>query len=112
LKAQQRAAQDDYQAAFSRYQEVVLRAFGQVADTLHAMDHTAETFVAQQQALASAEGALSLTRQGYRVGNADIVQILTAQRLYELAQLGMVQARTQKLGDVVSLFLAYGAGVS
>jgi outer membrane protein TolC len=46
------------------------------------------------------------------VGNADILQILTAQRLYELAELGVVQARTRKLTDAVGLFLASGGGVS
>ena len=112
LNAQRRAAQDDYQAAFARYQWVVLNSFGQVADTLHALDHDADALQTQQQALASADSALGLTRQGYRVGNADILQILTAQRLYELAQLGVVEARTQQLTDTVGLFLACGGGVS
>jgi outer membrane protein TolC len=53
-----------------------------------------------------------LTRQGYRVGNADILQILTAQRLYELAELGLVQARTQTFTDTVGLFLASGGGMT
>jgi NodT family efflux transporter outer membrane factor (OMF) lipoprotein len=112
LTAQRRAAQDEYQAAFSQYQFVVLNSFGQVADTLHALDHDAEALETQQQALTSADSSLGLTRQGYRVGNADILQILTAQRLYELAELGVVSARTRKLTDTVSLFLASGSGVS
>jgi NodT family efflux transporter outer membrane factor (OMF) lipoprotein len=112
LTAQRRAAQDEYQAAFARYQLVVLESFGQVADTLHALDHDAEALETQQQALTSAGGSLGLTRQGYRVGNADILQILTAQRLYELAELGVVNARTRKLTDTVSLFLASGSGVT
>ena len=111
LNAQRRAAQDDYRAAFARYQLIVLNSFGQVADTLHALDHDSDALQTQQQALASADSALGLTRQGYRVGNADILQILTAQRLYELAQLGVVAAKTQQLTDTVSLFLASGGGV-
>jgi NodT family efflux transporter outer membrane factor (OMF) lipoprotein len=112
LSAQRRAAQDEYQAAFARYQLVVLNSFGQVADTLHALDHDMEALQTQQQALASADSALGLTRQGYRVGNADILQILTAQRLYELAELGLVQARTQTFTDTVGLFLASGGGMT
>lgn len=112
LNAQRRAMQDEYQAAFADYQLVVLKSFGQVADTLHALDHDAEALETQQQALTSADSSLGLTRQGYRVGNADILQILTAQRLYELAELGVVQARTRKLSDAVGLFLASGGGVS
>lgn len=110
LDAQRRAAQDEYQAAFARYQLVVLKSFGQVADTLHALDHDTEALETQQQALTSASSALGLTRQGYRVGNADILQILTAQRLYELAELGVVQARTRKFTDAVGLFMASGVG--
>ena len=112
LNAQRRAAQDEYRAAFAQYQLVVLKSFSQVADTLHALDHDTEALATQQQALSSADSALGLTRQGYRVGNADILQILTAQRLYELAELGVVHARTLKLTDTVGLFLASGSGVS
>ena len=112
LTARKRAAQDEYQAAFAQYQLVVLNSFAQVADTLHALDHDAEALETQQQALTSADSSLGLTRQGYRVGNADILQILTAQRLYELAELGVVNARTRKLTDTVSLFLASGSGVT
>jgi outer membrane protein TolC len=83
-----------------------------VADTLHALEHDAEALETQQQALASAGSSLGLTRQGYRVGNADILQILTAQRLYELAELGVVNARTRRLTDTVSLFLASGSGAT
>ena len=110
LTARKRAAQDDYQAAFAQYQLVVLNSFAQVADTLHALDHDAEALETQQQALASADSSLGLTRQGYRVGNADILQITTAQRQYELAELGVVNARTRRLTDTVSLFLASGSG--
>jgi outer membrane protein TolC len=110
LTARKRAAQDEYRAAFAQYQLVVLNSFAQVADTLHALDHDAEALETQQQALTSADSSLGLTRQGYRVGNADILQITTAQRQYELAELGVVNARTRRLTDTVSLFLASGSG--
>src|SRR6202021_761857 len=97
LTARKRAAQDEYQAAFAQYQLVVLNSFAQVADTLHALAHDAEALETKKQALNSADSSLGLTRQGYRVGNADILQILTAQRLYEVAELGVVNARTRGL---------------
>jgi NodT family efflux transporter outer membrane factor (OMF) lipoprotein len=112
LNAQRRGAQDDYQAAFAKYQLVVLKSFAQVADTLHALDHDAEALEAQQQALSSADSALDLTRQGYRVGNADILQILTAQRLRQIAELGQVRAEDQQLTDAVQLYLASGGAMN
>jgi len=62
--AQRRAAQDDYQAAFARYQLVVLSSFGQVADTLHSLDHDAHALQTHETELASAQRTVELTKQG------------------------------------------------
>jgi NodT family efflux transporter outer membrane factor (OMF) lipoprotein len=111
LSAKRRAAEDAYQAAFANYQQTVIASFGQVADTLHGLENDADSLQSQQKALASADSALELVRQGYKVGNAGIVQILTAQRLQQLAELGLVQARSQRYADTVKLCLASGGGV-
>jgi NodT family efflux transporter outer membrane factor (OMF) lipoprotein len=111
LSAKRRAAEDAYRAAFAYYQQTVLASFAQVADTLHGLQNDADFLQSQQQALASADSALELVRQGYKVGNAGIVQILTAQRLQQLADLGVVQARAQRYADTVKLCLASGGGV-
>lgn len=110
LSAQRRAAQDSYQAAFARYQLVVLSSFGQIADTLHALEHDAEALQTHETELASAERTVALTQQGYRVGNAGILQVVTAEREQQLAQIGLVQARTQRVVDTIGLFLASGIG--
>jgi NodT family efflux transporter outer membrane factor (OMF) lipoprotein len=111
LKARKRGAQDAYDAAFAQYQQTVLVAFQQVADNLHGLVNSADAVRTEEQALDSATSALSLTRQGYGVGNAGIVQVLDAQRLQQLAQLGLVQARTQQYVQTVSVILATGGGV-
>jgi outer membrane protein TolC len=54
LSAGRRAAEDTYQAAFARYQQTVLTAFGQIADTLHALQNDADAVTAQHQAVNSA----------------------------------------------------------
>jgi NodT family efflux transporter outer membrane factor (OMF) lipoprotein len=110
LTARKREAQDDYRAAYAQYQQTVLESFRQVADSLHALSNSAEEVRTQQQALASADAALRLTRLGYGAGNAGIVQILDAQRLRQLAELGLVQARTERYLATVELFLAMGGG--
>jgi NodT family efflux transporter outer membrane factor (OMF) lipoprotein len=111
LTAQRRAAQDDYRSAFAQYQQTVLTSFEQVADSLHALDNDAKSMQSEQQAFASADAALRLTRLGYGVGNAGIVQVLDAQRLRESAQLDMVRVEAKRLADTVGLFLATGGGV-
>jgi len=112
LSAQLHAAEDTYQATFAQYQQTVLVAFQQVADNLHGLANSADSVRTQQQALDSSSEALRLTRLGYGVGNAGILQVLDAQRLQQLAELGLVQARTQRYVQIINLFVATGGGLS
>jgi NodT family efflux transporter outer membrane factor (OMF) lipoprotein len=111
LTAERRAAQDEYRAAFAAYRQTVLEAFSQVANALQALGNDAASLSTQQQALESAGASLSLTRQAYAAGNAGYVQVLDAQRLHEEAQLGEVQANSQRYVDAVKLMLAAGGRV-
>jgi hypothetical protein len=63
----------------AQYPLVVLTSFGQVADTLHALDHDAQALQTHETQLASAKRTVELTQQGYRVGNAGILQVVTAE---------------------------------
>ena len=87
-----------------------MTAFGEIADLLDALDHDAELLSQQRQALQSAEASLKLTRTTYSVGNAGLLQVLDAQRLYEQARLGYVRAEAQRFLDSVQLFVAMGGG--
>ena len=111
LKARRKAAEQAYQAAFAEYQQTVLAAFQQVADTLNGLSNAADGVRTERQALESASSALHLTRLGLGVGNAGIVQVLDAQRLQQLAQLNLIEARTQRYMLSVDLFLATGGGL-
>ncbi len=111
LTARRKAAEQAYQASFADYQQTVLASFQQVADTLHGLSNAADSVRTERQALESASSALRLTRLGYGVGNAGIVQVLDAQRLRQLAQLNLIQARTERYLLSVNLFLATGGGL-
>jgi NodT family efflux transporter outer membrane factor (OMF) lipoprotein len=111
LRAEQRAAQDDYRSAFAAYREVVLEAFGQVADSLQALVNDAGELVSQQRALDSASDSLELTRDSYEAGTNGYVEVLDSQRLREQAVLGWVEADTQRYVDSVKLLLAAGGRV-
>ena len=112
LAASRRAAEDSYQATFALYQQTVLTAFRQVADNLHGVGNAADAVATQQHALGSADAALRLTRLGYSGGTATLIQVLDAQRLQQLAELSLVQARTDRYMQTVNLFLAMGGGVT
>jgi len=112
LSANKRAAEDAYQIAYAQYQQTVLLSFQQVADSLHDLSNSADAVRAEQKALASADSALELNRQGYGAGDAGVIQVLDAQRLQQLAELGLVQARTQRYLATVDLFVATGGGLA
>lgn len=108
LRAERTAAVDAMLASAARYQQTVLTAFGQVADSLQALEHDAEALDAQSRARQAAGDNLELTRKSYREGNAGVLQVLDAERHYQQASLGYVQARAQRYIDTAQLFLALG----
>ncbi len=108
LRAEQRAAVDAMRASAANYEQTVLIAFGQVADSLQALDHGAEQLDAQLHAQDAARDNLDLTRKSYNEGNVGILQVLDAERVYQQARLGFERARAQRYLDTAQLFLALG----
>ena len=60
LRAEKRKAEAAYQEASSVYRQTVLQAFGQVADTLTAIDHDAQTLKARSDAAADADASYQI----------------------------------------------------
>jgi len=110
LEAQQEAAKAAFEASQARYEQVVLRAFAQVADVLQALTHDADEEEAQRKAVATAQASLHLTRLSYAAGNVGVLQVLDAQRQYQQARLGAVHAQAQRILDTAQLLLAMGGG--
>ncbi len=108
LRAEQRASVDAMRASAANYEQSVLVAFGQVADSLQALDNGADQLQAQQRALAAASDTLDMTRKGYNEGVVGILQVLDAQRAYQQARLGYVRAEAQRFMDTAQLYLALG----
>jgi NodT family efflux transporter outer membrane factor (OMF) lipoprotein len=108
LTAQRREAVDAFSAQLGIYRQTVLQAFGQVADTLQALEHDALALDAQREALDTAQASLELSRESYREGEASFIQVLQAQRLFGQARLGYAEARSQRYLDTAQLFEAMG----
>ena len=107
---QRKAAIEAYQASDSDYRQVVVGAFQQVADTLRAVEHDAETLKAQAAALAAAAQALQLVQTNYQAGLVNYLQVLTADNQYQQARLGYIQAQALRFQDNAALFVALGGG--
>ena len=110
LYAQRKGAIDAFQASLATYQATVLQAFGQVADTLRALEHDAELVDAQRRALDSSTTALGLQRVSYVAGKSNLLQLIVAARLSQQSRLGYAQALAQRYQDTTLLLVAMGGG--
>jgi NodT family efflux transporter outer membrane factor (OMF) lipoprotein len=112
LEADRRAAVDSYKASLASYQQTVVKSLGQVADVLQAINHDAEAYSAEDQALTSAATSLRLNRLGYKQGEVGILQVLDAERAYQRALLGQIGARTAQYLDTTQLSVALGGNAA
>ncbi len=110
LRAQRRSAIDAYEASFADYRETVLTGFQQVADSLRALENDAEWIGAQAERLDVADESLELQRISYEAGKSNLLLLVAAQRAYQEARIGYVQAKGQRLIDSAALFVALGGG--
>lgn len=108
LSAQKRAAEHGYQATLAQYKQVIVNSFGQVADVLQALQHDADAETAQQQAVNTAKASLELSRKSYQAGNTGLLQIEDAARQLSRAQLGLIDAQSQRFLDTAQLLVTLG----
>jgi NodT family efflux transporter outer membrane factor (OMF) lipoprotein len=110
LRAKRRAAIDAYDQAAAQYRLTVLNAFQNVADTLTALDHDAESLSAESDALSAAKASLDLIQRQYDAGAVNYVSLLTAQQLYQQSRIDFVRAVASRYTDTITLFQALGGG--
>lgn len=110
LLHKKRAAQAGLDKAVADWQQTVLVAFQNVADSLQALEYDAQGLAAQAVTESSASQQLELTRQQYQVGATGYINLLDAQRSYQQARISLIQARAARLGDTAALYAALGGG--
>lgn len=112
LQAEKRAAEHAYKAAYAHYQDVVVRAFVQVSDVLHALKHDNQNITAQENALKTAEDSLQLALRGHAIGSGNELAVIKAEHAYNEIKLAYTQAIAQRYQDTVRLYLVLGGGIS
>lgn len=110
LLAERRGAIAFYQQAEAQYQQTVLQAFQNVADTLRALEMDAKSLQAESRAESAAKNSLLLTQQQYRLGGTSYINLLNAQQQYEQTRIARIQAQAMRFNDTVALFQALGGG--
>ena len=110
LLHKKRAAQAGLDKAVADWKQTVLVAFQNVADALQALQFDAQGLAAQAVAENAASQQLELTRQQYQFGSTGYINLLDAQRSYQQARIGLIQARAARLADTAALYAALGGG--
>ncbi len=106
LRAKSRMADDAARAALAQYQQTVLQAFVQVADSLEAIVHDDQSIADASRALASATDSLRLERLRFQDGRTGLLPVLDAQRSFARERLAQIRARAQRLRDAAALLYA------
>jgi NodT family efflux transporter outer membrane factor (OMF) lipoprotein len=110
LSAREQAAREGLAQATAQYKIVVLSAFQNVADTLHAVQSDADALNAAFTAERAANKTLGITRKQYELGQVAYPALLAADQAYRQATLSLIQARTNRLGDTAALYQSLGGG--
>jgi NodT family efflux transporter outer membrane factor (OMF) lipoprotein len=105
-----RAADQALRQAAAQYQETVITAYQNVADTLHAMVSDADELAAALAAERAAKITADLTRERMQDGYTDYLTDLLAEMAYQQALLSLVQAQATRFGDTAALYQALGGG--
>lgn len=107
-----RAAEAALDQAGAQYKMVVLTAFQNVADALHALDNDADALAAAGRAEAAARKSLGVVQRQLELGSVGSLALVIAQQNAEQALVAATQARTLRFADTAALFQALGGSVT
>jgi NodT family efflux transporter outer membrane factor (OMF) lipoprotein len=110
LMHKKRAAAAGLEQAAAQYRSTVIKAFQNVADALRALQYDADTLHEQAAAEKAASDSLALARIQYQAGAISYLTLLNADRTWQQARLGLVQAEAGRFADTAALFQALGGG--
>jgi NodT family efflux transporter outer membrane factor (OMF) lipoprotein len=110
LLHRKRAANAALKQAAAQYQNTVMTAYQNVADTLQATLSDADALAADVEAENAARVTFELTRRQMQLGYVDSLTLLNAETNYQQALLNRVQAQAARFGDTIALFQSLGGG--
>ncbi|HEX4065067.1 MAG TPA: efflux transporter outer membrane subunit [Acidobacteriaceae bacterium] len=110
LRAKKRKAQAAYLEAAGVYRQTVLQGFEEVADSLYAIEHDAQTLRARGDAATEAEAGYQIAQQRYGAGGISQTSVLDAQRQLLQTALDQTAAAAARYSDSTTLFEALGGG--
>lgn len=109
LKARKRAAEADARVAMARYQQTVLTAFVQVADSLADLAHNDAELNALRRSEEATAANFRDAETAYRLGGGPLLRVIDAQRQLSQARRARVRAEAGRLEGSVRLYAALAA---
>ncbi|HEY3599978.1 MAG TPA: efflux transporter outer membrane subunit [Paraburkholderia sp.] len=109
LRAKKRASEAAYDAALAAWQQTVLQALQQVADTLKALDDDAHELNAREDAARDAQASVDIARAQYAAGGVSQFGLLDTQRQALQTALDKTRAQADRMTDTAALFQALGS---
>jgi outer membrane protein TolC len=108
MRTKSHVAQQALNRAATQYRTVVMVALQNVADTLNVIQSDARTLDAVAEAAKSEGKKAEQTLKSYEAGSVDFPTLRLAEQNEQLANINLLQARANQLGDGVALFQALG----
>ena len=109
-KAATEVARAQYDATVANYRNTVLTSFQEVEDNLAALRILSHELEQQNEAVASAQRALTLSNERYKSGIDSYLNVITAQATLLNNQRTAVNLQTQEMTASVELIKALGGG--
>lgn len=108
LQAKKRAAHDAFLAAQDNYRQTVLNAFQNVADSLSALTHDADTVQAASQSRTHSEQSWHNAQRRLALGAIAPSAERASEKQFHHARLTEIRATAARLADTATLFQAMG----
>jgi NodT family efflux transporter outer membrane factor (OMF) lipoprotein len=108
LRAKKRSAQAAYDAALAAYQQTVLQALQQVADTLTALQNDARELQSREDAAREAQASFDIAHAQYEAGGVSQFSVLDAERQTLQTALDRTRAQADRFADTAALFQSLG----
>ena len=110
LSGQYQYSKARYRELLADYHKAVISAFGNVEDSLIALQQTADQLQRQQLAVSSAQQAFDYAQKQFHAGTINILTLLNTESALFSAEDLMVQVKYAHLQALVGLFNALGGG--
>jgi outer membrane protein TolC len=111
LRSQLGAASAGYDEAVERYNQSIVGALKDISDQVIRMRSLATQAQDADRSVAAARKNYDLSREGYRRGLTDYLNVLIAQNQLLRAQEGVARIQAERLGVHASLVTALGGGL-